>query len=86
MHFRRIMVSTPLVRAAELSHPLTFTLLKIEHHFDCAMPVLLTADDKSMSVSIEPEAMGYRPRRQIGARRDSAREISKCGAAPTIAK
>jgi hypothetical protein len=36
---------------------------KIEHHFDCAMPVLLTTDDKRIAILIEPEAMGYQPRR-----------------------
>ena len=35
------------------------TPLKIEHHFDGAMPVLLAANDQGIFVLIEPEAVSY---------------------------
>ena len=42
---------------------LSLTISKIEHHFDSAMPVLLTADEEGIAILVKPEAMGYQPRR-----------------------
>ena len=50
---------SPLIPAAELFHPLTFAVLKIKHHFDGAMAMLLAADHKGVFVLVEPEAMRY---------------------------